>query len=38
MATGIIRLDQFFEGKRVKSKGPTEREMMDMRHQHEQAM
>ena len=38
MATGIIRLEQFFEGKRVKIKGPTEREMMDMRRQYEQAM
>ena len=30
MATGIIRLDQFFETKRIKIKGPTKREMMDM--------
>lgn len=41
MATGIIRLDQFFKEKRVKSKSPTEREWrewMDMQRQHEQAV
>ena len=38
MATGIIRLDQLPETKRIKSRGPTEREMRDMQRQHEQAV
>ena len=32
MGAEIIRLDQFFEGKRIKIKGPTKREMMNMQH------
>lgn len=38
MATRIIRLDQFPKTKRIKSRGPTEREWMDMQRQHEQAV
>jgi hypothetical protein len=34
-----IRLeDQFLKTKRIKSNGPTVQEMIDMQHQHEQAM
>ena len=38
MATGVIRLDQFPETKKVKSRGSTEREMINMQRRQEQAV
>ena len=38
MKTRVVKLERFFEGERIKIKGPTKREMMDMQRHHERAM